>query len=543
MTYAVDTILNPRSFVYSSNADALVLQSIMPETRLTFINSTVGLNSVTPNFNLSASNENFLIRKDTTVLADLSVNNSAPLLYVPGTVRAPHFEIPALDASKRSVILKDFNRYSDHQFAGFGYSNGRIEYQLPNKLNAHAFYASATSDSSLELLRITTNGQSSAQVGIGTNEIASNVMLHVSGTTVVEGDLTVQGALSFDRTGIVQLDPSTSKIATSNMPDRLLYLDEATNKVDVAYLPQTYQFQFLRGQKNVGIGTRVPQQRFHVQGTGVFSERMGIGTFIPSARLHVREPDAVIPTMLLDNSAGGSVIEATRSGAPAFTVVGTHAGVGIGTNVVALQNALEVTGNAYVHGNVTCSNLTAQGTIALANLNVMNGVNTYIQQAQYTYDGLPQQGVASYIPFLFDKGIGTSNITTVNGAPYVQFKNCGARIDGEFVLASQMYVISDERVKSDIEILPNSLERIDRLRGYSYKLPSGKEQVGLLAQEVIEVLPQAVTKLTDQEDHYAVSYDSVVPLLVEAVRDLSQQLKAMKASAAHTFVRTYSSSH
>lgn len=533
MTYAVDTILNPRSFVYASNVDALVLQSITPETRLTFINSTVGLNAVTPNYNLSASNANFLLRKDTTTIADFSIVNSAPLLYIPGdgTVKAPHFEIPADLAAKRSIILKDFNRASDHQFAGFGYSNGRIEYQLPNKLNAHAFFASATSDSSLELMRVTTNGLSSAQVGIGTTAIASNVMLHVAGTTVVGGDLTVNGSLSFDRTGIVQLDPNTSKIATSNLPNRLLYLDETTNKVDPTYLPQTYQFQYLRGNKNVGIGTRSPQQRFHVQGSGVFSERVGVGTFFPNARLHVQEPSAVIPTLILENNVGGSLIEAKLQNSPAFTVVGTHVGVGIGTSVVAPVNAFEVVGNANVRGNVTCSNLTSLGRVSLANLNVVDGPNTYVDQTQYTYDGLPQQAVAAYIPFLFDRGIATSNITTTNGAPYVQFKNCGARIDGEFVLSSQMYVISDARVKTDIEILDDSLTRLERLRGYSYTLTeSGKKQVGLLAQEVLDVLPQAVTKLSPTDD-YAVSYDSIVPLLVEAVRELSQQLRDLKAQS------------
>lgn len=545
MTYAVETILNPRSFVYASNADALVLQSITPETRLTFINSSVGPNSVTPNYNLSASNQNFLIKKDSTTIADFGLNFDTPLLYVPGTIRAPHFEIPAADANKRSIILKDFNRVSDHQFAGFGYSNGRIEYQLPNKLAAHAFYASATSDSSLELVRITTDGQSSAQVGIGTTYIASNVMLHVAGTTIVGGNLTVQGALNFDRTGIVQLD-SSSRIASSNLPSRLLYLDELTNKVDPTYLPQTFQFQYLRGQKNVGIGTRVPQQRFHVQGSGVFSERIGIGTFHPNARAHFIEPDAVIPTMILENNVGGTLLEARLSTNPSFTIVGTHVGVGIGTSVVAPQNALDVIGNSRFTGSITCSNLTARGNIALANLNVVDGPNTYIQQAQYTYDGIAQSAVASYIPFLFDRGIGTSNITTTNGAPYVRFKDCGARIDGEFVLASQMYVISDARVKHDITPLDDSLARLERLRGYTYTLDSGKKQVGLLAQEVLEVLPQAVTTIHDgptttaaNGDHYAVSYDSIVPLLVEAIRDLSKQLKDMKASAAHTFIRTY----
>lgn len=512
--------------MYSSNEEALVLQSVRPETRLTFINSSVVQGSVTPNFVLSASNENFLVRKDSTVIANFGIDYGQPLVYVPGTVKAPQFQIPADQASKKSVVLRDFNRVSHHQFAGFGYSNGRVEYQLPTQVGAHAFYASVTSDASLELMRVGTNGAGQAQVGIGTASVSSNVTLHVAGTTVVDGNLTVQGDLNFDRTGLVELDPSTSRISTSNLPNGLLYLDQATNKVDPTYLPQTYQFQYLRGQKNVGIGTRAPQQRFHVQGSGVFSERVGIGTFQPVARMHVREPSAIIPSMVLENNAGGNLLEARMMNSPVLTVVGTHVGVGIGTSTVAPQNALEVVGNSVMTGDVTCSNITILGSAQFGALHIEDDTQVYVQQSTITMDGITQTGATVYMPFVFEEGIGTSKITTTGAAPYVHFKDCGLRVDGEVVLATQMYVISDARLKDNIEVIPDSLDRVERLRGYTYTLKDGKKQVGLLAQEVMDILPQAVTKLP--EDYYAVSYDSIIPLLVEAVRDLSQQLRDLK---------------
>lgn len=531
MTYAVENILNPRSFVYASNAEALVLQSATSETRLTFVNNTVGTNTIYPNFVISASNETFLLRKDTDVIAQFGKAYNEPLMLVPGKISSHTFEVPFDKASKKSIILKDFNRVSTHQFAGFGYEDGRTYYQLPNASAFHGFYASMTSTASLELMRLQTNGSGVAQVGIGTTSIASNVMMHVAGSTVIDGSLTVQGDLNFDRTGIVQLDAATSKIPSSNMPNGLLYLDQSTNKVDPTYLPQTFQFQYLRGQKNVGIGTRAPQQRLHVQGSSVFSERVGVGTFHPIARMHLYEPSAIIPTMVLENDVGGSLLEAKLMGAPSFTVVGTHVGVGIGTSVVPPSQSLQVEGNASITGTVTCSNITAAGSISLSRLLIEDPQQVYVQQSKTTTNGLVDDSMLCYLPFVFNSGMATSNITTTNGAPYVHFSECGVRVDGDFILGSQMFVLSDARVKSDVQILPNSLERLEQLHGYSYTLPSGKQQVGLLAQEVLDVLPQAVTKLP--EDYYAVSYDSIVPLLVEAVRELSQQVKHLTAASGH----------
>ena len=60
----------------------------------------------------------------------------------------------------------------------------------------------------------------------------------------------------------------------------------------------------MKSQKNVGIGVRNPVQKFQVQGTSAFSDRIGIGTVYPSSRIHAIETSAVIPTLILENNAG-----------------------------------------------------------------------------------------------------------------------------------------------------------------------------------------------------------------------------------------------
>lgn len=525
ITNPVETILNPRTYVYASNAEALVLQSSTEETRLTFLNKRVEEGTVDPRFVLSASNLDFSIIQSSNLIANFSYQEDRPEVFVPGRIQAQLFEIPRDRSGKKSVVLKDYNKYGSHQFAGFGYQDGQTQYQVPTDAGVHAFFAGADSISSMELMRIQTNQQGLPQVGIGTTSIESNVAFHVAGNTIVDGGLHVKGPLEFDKTGLVTLE-SNARISPNVMPDRILYLN-SSNQVDTTYLPQNYQFQFLKSQKNVGIGTKIPMQRFHVQGTSAFTERVGIGTLYPSARIHAVEPFATISTMLLENTVGGNIFETRLDGSNVMTIVGSHAAVGIRTTSVKAENALEILGRCEIIGELSCSNMVIQGPVSLEKLHVEDANQVYMTQADLTQpDNTILNSMLCYQPFLFYEGISTPEIRGTGLDPYIHVRDTGLRVDGDFVLESQMYVISDARVKSDVKVIGNALGRIDRLHGYTYSLPSGKTQAGVMAQEVMDVLPEAVTMLP--EDYYAVSYDSLVPLLVEAIRDLHAQVKQLR---------------
>ena len=85
---------------------------------------------------------------------------------------------------------------------------------------------------------------------------------------------------------------------------------------------------------------------------------------------------------------------------------------------------------------------------------------------------------------------------------------------------------SDARFKRNIETLPNALDAVGKLRGVRYEwnteefkdreFPAGK-QVGLIAQEVREVVPQAVIEQSD--GYLAVDYARLVPLLIEGMKE------------------------
>lgn len=88
--------------------------------------------------------------------------------------------------------------------------------------------------------------------------------------------------------------------------------------------------------------------------------------------------------------------------------------------------------------------------------------------------------------------------------------------------------VSDVRTKENIETVENSLDLVSQLRGVWYnKIGKDERKVGVIAQEVEEVLPEVVH--TDAEGMKAVDYGKMVGVLIEAIKDLKAEIEELKA--------------
>ncbi len=90
-------------------------------------------------------------------------------------------------------------------------------------------------------------------------------------------------------------------------------------------------------------------------------------------------------------------------------------------------------------------------------------------------------------------------------------------------------ITSDATLKTDIEDVNGALNKILSLRGTKYNLKSKQKNdntknYGFIAQELKEVLPELVVK-SDLDDMYAVNYDGVIPVLVEAFKEQQQLIE------------------
>ena len=94
-------------------------------------------------------------------------------------------------------------------------------------------------------------------------------------------------------------------------------------------------------------------------------------------------------------------------------------------------------------------------------------------------------------------------------------------------------VNSDKRLKQDIVKEENSLSKILQLTGYSYRFKKNasdpRKEYGVIAQEVLNVLPDAV--FTDKDGYYSVSYSSLIPILINAIKEQQIQIDELKELA------------
>jgi hypothetical protein len=90
---------------------------------------------------------------------------------------------------------------------------------------------------------------------------------------------------------------------------------------------------------------------------------------------------------------------------------------------------------------------------------------------------------------------------------------------------------SDSRLKDNLTLITTPVDKIKSLRGVEFDWNSGEHvgthDVGLIAQDVEAVLPEAVTT---QEDGYKnLAYTKVIPLLVEAMKEQQTMIEALRA--------------
>ena len=89
---------------------------------------------------------------------------------------------------------------------------------------------------------------------------------------------------------------------------------------------------------------------------------------------------------------------------------------------------------------------------------------------------------------------------------------------------------SDARLKENVEPLQDCLAKINQMQGVSYTFkPSGKSQVGLIAQEVLDIIPEVVEL---ENDYYSVSYPNLVAVLIEAVKELNSRVEDLERRVA-----------
>ncbi|WP_296683216.1 tail fiber domain-containing protein [Flavobacterium sp.] len=87
---------------------------------------------------------------------------------------------------------------------------------------------------------------------------------------------------------------------------------------------------------------------------------------------------------------------------------------------------------------------------------------------------------------------------------------------------------SDYRLKEDLKPI-NGLEKISKIKVYDFKWKNHTDRMdGVIAHELQEIVPYAVTGEKDAEQMQSVDYSKLVPILVQAIQELKAEIEILK---------------
>ena len=117
-----------------------------------------------------------------------------------------------------------------------------------------------------------------------------------------------------------------------------------------------------------------------------------------------------------------------------------------------------------------------------------------------------------------------ANAANTNGSSSTNF-NCY-----KLTASNNVTAYSDRRLKENIKPIENALDKVCQIGGYTFTRndleDSKKRHAGIIAQELMEVLPEVVEGT--EETKYSVAYGNIIALLIEAIKELKYDVDQLK---------------
>lgn len=222
----------------------------------------------------------------------------------------------------------------------------------------------------------------------------------------------------------------------------------------------------------------------------------------------------------------------------------TTTGSNISGNNITITNqvstaTLAATGTITATGNITGGNLVTLGTVSTGSIT---------STANITGGNITTAGTGT-IATLSVTGNATSNNKTITTSLAVGATTPSGTAGQIRATNSVTAFYSDGRLKTKVGGIENALDKIDQLTAFLYKHNEVAKKygytddniyVGLDANKVREVQPEATAIAPFDADsagnsisgeyYLTVMYDHLVPLIVEAIKELRQEVNKLKGN-------------
>ena len=234
------------------------------------------------------------------------------------------------------------------------------------------------------------------------------------------------------------------------------------------------------------------------------------------------------------------------------TVLGTLGNVNVTGNVLASTVLADLlTANALTVGNVAAGFVGNTGTAFTgASINVTGNVSASsyvggsvnvtgnISANRYVGGNINITGNLSASNLISSTSqIGTLRVTGSLQTSSFGVGTAASGTSGEIRATNNITAYySDERLKTRLGNIENALDKVDQLHGFYHEANDLAQslgyakirEVGVSAQEVQQVLPEIVAPAPIDEQYLTVRYERLTPLLIEAIKELRQEINEIK---------------
>jgi len=412
-----------------------------------------------------------------------------------------------------------------------------------------------TSGSAASLSSLTTSGNiSGSSVSTGSFGIVQSTGLTANETVIVGADgkslistdlFTVDTAN--DRLGIgttspevkLHIDGDAAQEAqirleqhndTADAPDIRIRRSRGTHALPQTLIENDYQFRLNVDVYDGSSYTNAGQLRWDNDGT---TDNNGTNNVFG---LQTRVGGSTADRLTVDSSgdisiAGaltlGTALAVAEGGTGATSLTSNSLLTGNGTSAIQAESNLTFDGSTYMvlksaddsEGGISLQKSTTDSTHTLYRISHRDDNQSLII---YSHDGTTfRNWITLDEPnALLKLGSTTANPVTINSSGDVN-------ATGDVVA----YYSSDKRLKDNIVRIENPLEKVGKIGGYEFDWNDKQEtytgkDVGVIAQEIQEVLPELVTERDN--GYLAVKYEKIVPLLIESIKELKQEVDEIK---------------